>query len=179
MFSITQKAKPQRKWRIFVGDEVVVVSGQDKGKTGKILKIDRRNEQVLVDGVNLQTEQAQYDSKEAYKGEYVTQHLPVNSWDVNLLDPVLKKPTRIKVGYLEDGTMVRICKKSGVILPKPERPKKQAKAPKDLPDGPLDTNSDDVLKLTYKGEDYAAVDEDFKKFIDEKKRIENLLVFKN
>ena len=76
----------------------------------------------------------------------------IESRRVNLVDPKLKKPTRIKMGFLEDGTKVRISKKSGVIIPYPEK-KTYEEIHKDKIDGPLDTMPDKVMEITYKGED--------------------------
>mmetsp|Transcript_93739 Transcript_93739/g.268260 ORF Transcript_93739/g.268260 Transcript_93739/m.268260 type:complete len:145 (+) Transcript_93739:119-553(+) len=67
--------------------------------------------------------------------------------NVNLVDPVTGEATRVKRAYLEDGTKVRIAKRSGAIIEKPEY---KPSRPKNLIAGPKDTPSEDVLAVTYK-----------------------------
>ena len=84
------------------------------------------------------------------------------------------------IGYLEDGRKVRISKKSGSIIEKPVREDlKYENRHKNKLDGPSDTQPDDVLEITYKGEDFAAIRDQFLAEIMEKDRIEKLLVFDN
>jgi len=74
--------------------------------------------------------------------------------NVNLVDPTTGQPTRVGTGFLDDGTKVRISKRSGAIIPKPTWERTR---PKNLVIGPLDTPTDDVMEVTYKPElDFAA-----------------------
>ena len=64
-------------------------------------------------------------------------------------------PTKIRTGFLEDGSKVRVSKKSGAIIPKPDRSSlRYAVRTKDRLKGDLDTEPDEVIKKTYKGEDF-------------------------
>ena len=77
---------------------------------------------------------------------------------VGLIDPETKKATRIKYGYLEDGTKIRVSTKSGAIIPKPDRSNlKYILRTKTKTIGDLDTKPEDVLEKTYKGEDFVSV----------------------
>ena len=83
---------------------------------------------------------------------------PVHVSNVALIDPDLNVPTRIRTGYLEDGSKVRVSKKTGAIIPKPDRSNKTYLArTKDFKAGPLDTPAEAVLKKSYAGEDFLAV----------------------
>ncbi|MGI6722325.1 MAG: 50S ribosomal protein L24 [Anaerovoracaceae bacterium] len=99
--------------RIKKDDMVVVLSGQDKGKTGKVLKAMPAENRVIVEGVNVQTKhQAQTRTEVA---EIKHQEGPIHVSNVALLDKSTKKPTR--VGMKMDGNKkVRISKKSGEAI---------------------------------------------------------------
>ena len=78
------------------------------------------------------------------------QERPIHVSNVGLIDPEYNMPTRIKYGFLEDGTKVRISKKSGSIIPKPDRSdKKYIERTKNFKQGPNDTPSEVVLEKTY------------------------------
>ena len=71
-------------------------------------------------------------------------------------------PTRTRVGYLEDGTKVRVAKKSGSVISKPERKDlKYITRTADKTPGDLDTLPADVIEKTYKGEDFVKVYNEF------------------
>ncbi len=172
--------KPTRKWRIFSGDVVYVIDGHEKGKVGKIIKVNRKEETFLIEGVNVEITKVPYDTEHHTKGEEVADHKPLHCSKVNLLDPATKKPTRISIGYLEDGTMVRIAKKTGSIIELPNRDdKKYVNRHKNKIDGPLDTPGTLAHEITYKGENLLEIKSEFDEYISEKERIENLLVFKD
>ena len=103
---------------------------------------------------------------------------PVHISNVALIDPDLNTPTRIRTGYLEDGTKVRVSKKSGSIIPKPDRSNLTYLArTKDTKPGPLDTPSEAVHKKTYAGEDFHRVYLEFEAYLAEKAALEQKLVF--
>ena len=178
-FQATQSHKPLRKWKIFKGDIVSVISGPEKGKTGKILRVFRQDETVLVHGVNWVKKTSPITTNKYVKGEEYEEHVPIASHKVNLYDPVARKPSRTSIGYLENGDMVRICKKSGAIIPKPDnKPKSYFERNKFKKVGPLDTLADKAHERTYHGEDFEKIQEDFSQYIQEKQAVEELLVFK-
>jgi hypothetical protein len=89
-------------------------------------------------------------------------------------------PTRIKYGFLEDGTKVRIARKSGALLPKPSRiDLTYMNRTKKREIGNNDTKPEDVLEKTYRGEDFLRVKAEFDEYIRMKEEKEGLLVFKN
>lgn len=155
-------------------------SGKDLGKIGEILRVDRRQNKVLVEGVNIQMKRTKGDDD----GESIGGIRPKLGWihvsNVNLVDPVTGMGTRVGIGYLEDGTKVRVSKRSGSIIEKPSRDYlKYENRTKDIVDGPYDTQPDHALEVTYEGEDFGAIRDQFEAELEEKKRIERLLVFDN
>lgn len=99
--------------KIHTNDEVVVITGKDKGKTGKVAKVNPHSRTIIVEGVNLVTRHMKRQG--ATPGQKVSFEKPIDVSNVMLLDPKTKKPTR--VGYkIENGKKVRIAKKSGTVL---------------------------------------------------------------
>jgi len=141
---------PIRSWKIVRGDKVEILSGKEKGKRGTILKVYRREQRVLVEGLNLVKRHTPSRSKDE-PGGIVTKEAPVPLAAVSLLDPVQQVPTRTKWGFLEDGTKVRIASKSGAIIPKPEA-SKERRYPRPLP-GPKDTAPTVAVEKTVSEQD--------------------------
>ena len=94
-----------------VGDEVVVITGSDKGKTGKIVKTLRDENKVVVEGVNIVKKHQKATAQET--GGIVEMAAPIHASNVMIVDPKTKKRTR--VGHTTDtktGKKIRIAKKS-------------------------------------------------------------------
>ena len=95
-------------------DKVVVLSGKDKGKQGKILTADPKAEKVIVEGVNVATKH-QKPRKQGEEGGIIKAETPIYSAKVQLVCPKCGKATR--VGHkIADGKKVRICKKCGAEI---------------------------------------------------------------
>lgn len=94
-------------------DTVVVITGKDKGKKGKVLKVYPKTERVIVEGVNIQTKHQKQTRKAA--SEIKHQEGPVHVSNVMFWDSKAKQPTRI--GYVvENGKKKRVSKKSGQVV---------------------------------------------------------------
>jgi large subunit ribosomal protein L24 len=100
------------KFHIKKGDTVMVLSGEDKGRTGKVLKMIRDKERAIVEGVNIKTKSSKPTAKNP-QGGFVKVEAPVHISNLSLIDPKSGKPTRISIKVNEDGKKVRIAKKSG------------------------------------------------------------------
>ena len=88
------------------------------------------------------------------------------------------KPTKVKYGFIEDGSKVRVSVKSGAVVPKPDRSHlKYINRTKDKEQGDLDTMPNDVIEKTYFGEDYVKINHEFTEYIRIKEEKEKLLVF--
>eukprot|EP00003_Mantamonas_plastica_P022947 TRINITY_DN4004_c0_g1_i2.p1 TRINITY_DN4004_c0_g1~~TRINITY_DN4004_c0_g1_i2.p1 ORF type:complete len:214 (+),score=49.59 TRINITY_DN4004_c0_g1_i2:197-838(+) len=143
-----KKHKPVQKfknWKILRGDTVRVMVGKDKGSEGVVTQVLRKKNKVLVEGLNLVTKHVK--STPNQQGGIFKREAPIHISKVSLLDPVSNEPTRVKFGFLEDGTKVRIATQSGQILERPiiltERKSLRA------PPSEKDTASDLVLKQTF------------------------------
>ena len=91
------------------GDNVLIITGKDKGKTGKITKSLPKERKVLVEGANLRKKHVR-PKKEGEKGQVVQIPTALNISDVKLICPKCGKATR--VGYkIEKGRKARVCKK--------------------------------------------------------------------
>lgn len=109
--------------KIKVGDTVVVMVGKDKftkGKkgeltktTGKVLKINHKDQTVIVEGVNKVKKHSKPQGNE--KGGIFEKEAPIHISNVMVYDPKLKVPTRVGIKE-ENGKKVRYAKKSGVVL---------------------------------------------------------------
>ena len=96
------------------GDNVVVISGSDKGKKGSVLKVFPKDNRALVQGVNVvKRHQRQTQTQQA---GIVTKEAPVHLSNVAHVDPKSGKATRIGFKTLGDGRRVRFAKKSGEVI---------------------------------------------------------------
>jgi large subunit ribosomal protein L24 len=97
-------------------DKVIVISGKDKGKTGKVLHAYPRVNKVIVAGVNIKKVHKRA-TKSNEKGQIIEQAAPIHVSNVMFADPKTDKPSRIGYGKTGD-KKVRISKKSGVSIEK-------------------------------------------------------------
>ncbi len=100
--------------RIRKGDNVIVLTGRDKGKRGSVLKAMPKEGRLIVQGVNMvkrHTRQTQTQT-----GGIVEKEASIHVSNVALLDPASDKPTRVGFRTLEDGRKVRYAKASGELI---------------------------------------------------------------
>ena len=100
------------KLHIKKNDTVVVFTGEDKGKTGKVLKVLVEKNRALVEGVNMVSKSTKPSAKNP-QGGIVKQEAPIHISNLSLVDPKSGKATRVGIKVTEDGKKVRIAKKSG------------------------------------------------------------------
>lgn len=98
------------KIHIKKGDNVYVLTGDDKGKTGRVLSVDRDKFRAIVEGVNMVTK-ATKPTAQHPQGGLIKKEAPINISNLSLIDPKSGKPTRIAIKRV-DGRAVRISKKS-------------------------------------------------------------------
>jgi large subunit ribosomal protein L24 len=96
--------------KIRKGDEVVVIAGKDKGATGKVIAVDPRRERVTVEGVNLIKRNTKADAQ-GKGGGVITREAPLHVSNVMLSEG--GKPVRVGYKINEDGTKVRISRRTG------------------------------------------------------------------
>ncbi|HEX5309717.1 MAG TPA: 50S ribosomal protein L24 [Solirubrobacteraceae bacterium] len=105
--------------RIRSGDQVHVISGKDRGKTGKVLRVDPARERVYVEGLNMvkrhMRPQSVPGAERQTVGGVIEREGPIHVSNVMLLDPKDGKPTRVGVER-ENGRRYRVAKRSGTRL---------------------------------------------------------------
>jgi large subunit ribosomal protein L24 len=97
------------------GDTVVVVSGKDKGKKGKVLKVHPKMNRVIVEGVNMISKHQKPNAKMQQAG-IIHQEGTIHASNVMLWDAKANAPTRVGYKILENGKKVRVSKKSGETI---------------------------------------------------------------
>jgi large subunit ribosomal protein L24 len=94
-------------------DEVIVICGKDKGKTGKILKVIPEKDQVVVEKVNFLKEFIRRDQSKNIQGGIMEKEAPIHVSNVLLFCSECGQGVRLKVQKLEDGSRDRVCYKCG------------------------------------------------------------------
>ncbi len=103
-----------KRFRLRKGDDVVVISGRDKGKTGSILRVIRSEDRVIVNGINMVKRHTR--PSQAQPGGIVDKEAPIHISNVALADPKDGSATRVGYKFLEDGRKVRVAKQSGEVI---------------------------------------------------------------
>ena len=103
-----------KKFRLKKGDDVVVLSGRDKGKKGSILKVLREKDRVLVDGVNMVKRHTR--PSQTTQGGIVEKEASIHVSNVSHIDPNSNEATRVGFKMMEDGSKVRFAKRSGEVI---------------------------------------------------------------
>ena len=99
------------KFHIKKDDQVIVLAGADKGKTGKVLKVLRDKERVIVEGIHMVSKSTKPSAANP-QGGIIKQEAPIHISNVSLIDPKSGQATRIRIER-EGKTVKRIAKKSG------------------------------------------------------------------
>ena len=100
------------KLHIKKGDTVYVNAGNDKGKTGRVLRVLVSKHSAVVEGLNMVSKSAKPSAKHP-QGGIIKMEAPIHVSNLNLLDPKSGKPTRVGRRKNEEGKTVRYSKKSG------------------------------------------------------------------
>ena len=109
--------KPVRKMHVTKGDLVVVISGDDKGKRGKVLRAIPAKGRVVVEGINI----AKRHRKARQQGEesgIISFAAPMAASKVMLIDPKQDRPTRVRRRVDTDGTVERVSVRTGEPIPR-------------------------------------------------------------
>ncbi|WGS65359.1 50S ribosomal protein L24 [Marinitoga aeolica] len=99
------------------GDLVRVISGKDKGKEGKVLRVIPKLNKVIVENVNI-VKKHQRPTQQLREGGIIEQPSPIHASKVMVVCPSCGKPTRVGYRFLEEGRKVRICRKCNEIIDK-------------------------------------------------------------
>jgi large subunit ribosomal protein L24 len=103
--------------RIRRDDEVIVISGKDRGKRGKVLRVEPKKERIYVEGLNIikRHQRPQQTATGQQAGGVIEREGPIHVSNVMLVDPKDGKPTRVGIEF-EDGKRLRVSKRSGARL---------------------------------------------------------------
>ena len=105
-------AKAPSKLKIRRDDQVVVISGKDRGKTGRVLRVEPKNERVFVEGLNIVKRHQRPRPGSTDPGGVIEKEGPIHVSNVMLLDPSDNKPTRVGV-VRENGARHRTARRTG------------------------------------------------------------------
>ena len=101
--------------KIKKGDDVIVISGKDKGKRGSVSKVLSES-MIVVDGINVVKRHTKPNPQAGSAGGIIQKEMPINQCKVGLFNPVTNKPDRVGIRNLEDGTKVRFFKSNGEVV---------------------------------------------------------------
>ena len=103
--------------KIRTDDEVMVISGKDKGKTGKVIRVDRNRGKIFVEGLNMiKRHQRANPARANAPVGVIEREGGIHISNVAILDPKDHKPTRIRMTRTEQGDRMRVTKRSGTEL---------------------------------------------------------------
>jgi large subunit ribosomal protein L24 len=109
-----------KRMRIKTDDEVIVISGKESGKTGRVVRTEPKRGFVYVGGLNMvkrhERPHSQADLKNPQAGGIIEKEGPIHASNVMLLDPKENKPTRIGMRKDKGGKRVRFAKRSGTAI---------------------------------------------------------------
>ncbi|EFA78853.1 hypothetical protein PPL_08319 [Heterostelium album PN500] len=135
------------KWKFMTGDKVQILAGRDKGKQGIIKSVNRKHNNVLVEGLKLIKKLAK--STKNQKGGAYTKEAPIHYSNIAHIDPNNQKACRVHF-QLIDGVRERISRVTNSIIPRPTVDLSK-KWRKENIEGPLDTPAAVVKQKTYDG----------------------------
>jgi large subunit ribosomal protein L24 len=98
------------KCQIKKNDKVKVVAGKDSGKVGKVIKVDRKKDRILVENINIIKRHTRPNAQNR-QGGIIESEAPIHRSNVMLLCNKCIQPVRIKLQQLDDGRKVRVCRK--------------------------------------------------------------------
>ena len=109
-----------KKLGIMKNDEVYVLTGKDKGKTGKVLSVDPRAEKIMVEGINI-AKKHQKPRRKGASGEVVDIPMPIHRSNLKLVCPHCKEPVRAKRRFVEGSKKrQRSCPECEKFIEKPK-----------------------------------------------------------
>ncbi|TAL44854.1 MAG: 50S ribosomal protein L24 [Methylovulum sp.] len=101
--------------KIKKGDDVIVRTGKDKGKSGRVVQV-LKNDKVLVEGINRVKKTQKANPNTGVSGGIISKDMPINVSNVGLYNPITKKADRVGFKFLEDGKKVRYFKSTDELV---------------------------------------------------------------
>jgi large subunit ribosomal protein L24 len=105
-----------KSFKVRKGDQVQVIAGKDRGKKGKVLRVERKSSRVVVEHVNMVKRHSKPNPGKGVSGGIVEREAPIAICNVMVVSADTGRPSRIGYKVLEDGRKVRSAKVDGAIL---------------------------------------------------------------
>lgn len=104
------------KFHVKKGDTVMVISGRDRGRTGRVLEVIRRRRRAIVEGLNMVKKHTRPNPQRGIRGGILEIEAPIHLSNLMVVCPECNRPTRVGRTVLEDGRKVRTCKRCHGVL---------------------------------------------------------------
>jgi large subunit ribosomal protein L24 len=134
-------------WLIVCGDTVFVRSGRSAGHIGRVLDVLRTKNRIVVEGANMVKRHVRAEGNQP--GGVISTPSAIHYSNLNLLDPTLKRPTKVAIRFTPAGEKTRVSKKSGAVIPWPEPANKYERPLRAAEPGPRDTPAAIVAVTSY------------------------------
>jgi large subunit ribosomal protein L24 len=102
--------------RIKKGDEVIIIAGKDKGKTGTVTEVLLKGEKYLIEGMNTKKKHVKANPNSGERGGITLKSMPVHGSNVKLYNSDTSKGSRVGIRKLDDGRLVRYFKSTGEVV---------------------------------------------------------------
>ena len=102
--------------KIKKNDRVIVISGRDKGKSGRVIEVLKTKDKVIVEGIGIIKKATRPNRQAGIAGGIVEKEAPIPASNVMLIEPSTGKPTRVGYQVLADGKKVRVSRKTGAVI---------------------------------------------------------------
>ena len=101
--------------KIKKGDDVIVLSGKDKGRTGQVLNV-LKNSKVVVENINIVKKHQKGNPNTGQESGIIEKEMPIDMSNIMLLNPITNKGDKVGIKKLEDGTKVRFFKSNNEVV---------------------------------------------------------------
>ena len=101
--------------KIKTGDDIIVITGKDKGRRGTVLRV-YDDERVLVEGINMVKKHQKPNPQAGVQGGIIDKEMPIEHSNLMLYNPQTKKGDRVGIRFLEDGRKVRYFKSNNEVV---------------------------------------------------------------
>ncbi len=104
------------RYKVKKNDQVLVISGRDKGKRGRVINVMTTKGKLLVEGVAMVKKHVRPNRQRGIAGGILERESAIDISNVLVLEPGSRKPTRVGYQILQDGRKVRVAKKTGAVI---------------------------------------------------------------
>lgn len=108
--------KPEFKFHVKSGDTVKIISGDSKGKSGKILTVDRDKYRAIVEGANMIKKHVKPSAQDPQSGGIIQREAAIHISNLMVIDPATNEPTRVGRKLNEKGKLQRVSQKTGKFI---------------------------------------------------------------